>query len=51
VGLSNGQACGSCTTLSLIPLFFRPTGHYVRDITLVNRNISSVYHIVAIRVF
>jgi hypothetical protein len=22
VGLSNGQACGSCATLSLIPLFY-----------------------------
>jgi hypothetical protein len=25
-------------------------GHYVRNITLFNRNISSVYHIVAMRV-
>jgi hypothetical protein len=25
-------------------------GHYVRNITLFNQNISSVYHIVAMRV-
>jgi hypothetical protein len=31
-------------------IFFRPSGHYVRDITLFNRNILSVYHIFAIRV-
>jgi hypothetical protein len=31
-------------------IFFRPLGHYVRDITLFNQNILSVYHIVAIRV-
>jgi hypothetical protein len=29
-------------------IFFRPSGRYIRDITLFNRNISSVYHIVAI---
>jgi hypothetical protein len=28
-------------------IFFRPPGHYVRNITLLNRNISYVYHIVA----
>jgi hypothetical protein len=56
VGLSNGQACGSCAMLSdnsavfCSVIFFRPLGHYVRDITLFNRNISSVYHIVAMRV-
>jgi hypothetical protein len=31
-------------------IFFRPSGHYVRDITLFNQNILSVYHIIAIRV-
>jgi hypothetical protein len=31
-------------------IFFKPPGHYVRDITLFNRNILSVYHIVAMRV-
>jgi hypothetical protein len=31
-------------------IFFRLKGHYVRDITLFNQNISSAYHIVAIRV-
>jgi hypothetical protein len=35
-------------TIAMIVIFFRPTGHYVRDITLSNRNILSVYHIVAI---
>jgi hypothetical protein len=56
VGLSNGQACGSCATLGFNSaifysiIFFRPLGHYVRDITLFNQNISSIYHIVAMRV-
>jgi hypothetical protein len=31
-------------------IFFRPLGHYVRNISLFNQNISSVYHIVAMRV-
>jgi hypothetical protein len=31
-------------------ILFRLLGHYVRDITLFNQNISSVYHIVAMRV-
>jgi hypothetical protein len=36
-----------CLDLPLFDvIFFRPTGHYVRDITLFNQNISSVYHIV-----
>jgi hypothetical protein len=30
--------------------YFRPMGHYVRDITMFLSNIASVYHIVAIRV-
>jgi hypothetical protein len=56
VGLPNGQACGSYTTLRFNSnvlcsvIFFRPPGHYVRDITLFNQNISYVYHIVAMRV-
>jgi hypothetical protein len=56
VGLSNGQACGSCAKLSLIPLFFTlysfldPWVIYVRNITLFNRNISSIYNIVAMHV-
>jgi hypothetical protein len=29
-------------------IFFRPSGHYVRDITLFNQNISYVYYIIAI---
>jgi hypothetical protein len=47
-GLSSGQVCGSCTTLSFnfaifcSVIFFRPPGHYVTDITLFNWNISSV---------
>jgi hypothetical protein len=42
-GLSSDQVCGSCTTLSFnfaifcSVIFFRPPGHYVRDITLLNR--------------
>jgi hypothetical protein len=31
-------------------IFFRPLGHYVRNITLINQDSSSIYHIVAMRV-
>jgi hypothetical protein len=31
-------------------IIFRPTGHYVRDITLFYRTLHLSYHIVAIRV-
>jgi hypothetical protein len=34
----------------LLVIFFRPMGHYVRDISSFNQNISYVYHIVTIRV-
>jgi hypothetical protein len=31
-------------------IFFRPMGHYVRDIYSVLANVAYVYHIVTIRV-
>jgi hypothetical protein len=37
-------------TAAMTVIFFRPTGHYVRDITPFNQNISFVYHIVATHV-
>jgi hypothetical protein len=45
---SVGACEGSCYAWISSVIFFRPTGHYVRDIYSVLLNIASVYHIVAI---